>query len=161
MPRQYPCIASSPPFNAFASSLKESTQRDSSNQFVYRLWNMKVLCGYEAVTLPSFWLEMVTRRQWLVLLAAPGFPSWSVVWPLSLPAPNVVWPFCCGSYSSRKWRRGIFEPTWIYQPGFPVENRSGFMPLRDYFPCSPCCVQVASCSLSLTWAGTVSHQGRP
>lgn len=115
-------LVSSPLFHAFISSLEVIVAPT-----VYLPWNMKVLCGYEVVILPSFLLEMVTRRQWLALIVALGLPLWSMVWPLFLPLSTVGWPFAVGFIGVGGVRWGMSKATWIYQPGLLAENESGFM----------------------------------
>lgn len=111
-------------------------------QFVYLLWNMKVLCGYEAVTLPLFLLEIVTRRQWLTLIAAPRI-SWSMVWLLFLSLSNVAWPSTQPTGSMKQGRACLRLPGFINLV-FQQENVWVSWSVRDYFPHGPCHVQVAS-----------------
>lgn len=53
------------------------------------------------------------------------------------------------------------EATWIYQPGFPMENGSAFMINERLFSPPPLLCTGGSSMLLCIWAGTRSHEGVP
>lgn len=145
---------SSPPFNAFPSSLEEATEEIMASTICLSalkhegtlwLWGSK------------FAIVLIGNGDKKAVISSHCCPGISFMIDSVATFPVTIkrcLAFCCGNYWSRRGEEGHVQTYLDLSNWFSSRRWS----MRNNFSHSPCCVQVAPKCSSGIWAG---HKGRP